>query len=308
MLLDFKEIPEAHKGCGLQDTFELFCREFLELLGLKIVQEPGRGADAGRDIIASEARSGVVGGTDFKWLVSCKHKAHSGTSVGETDEINISDRIKTSGCQGFLAVSSTLPSASLITRLDALGSEHSVLDREKIERNLLNKLGGLELAKRFFPLSVEKYVLSNPKPAEIFSGQGILECPVCKKNVFIEPSKSLICIWQDSERHIYDVYACCKGSCDRFLRESYKKDRRFDGWIDLSDVVIPTLFLRKLITFMRNIHAGRKVEEEAFNNFQDIMIHAFPFVARHLHSCATNTLHTRLRVHRAPGFPCALCL
>src|ERR1700681_3708873 len=26
------------------------------------------------------------------------------------------------------------------------------------------------------------------------------------------------------------------------------------------------------------------------------------------HSCATNTLHTRLRVQRAPGFPCALCL
>lgn len=282
MLLDFKEIPEAHKGGGLQDTFELFCREFLELLGLAIVQEPGRGADAGRDIIASEARSGVVGGTDFRWLVSCKHKAHSGSSVGETDEINISDRIKTSGCQGFLAFYSTLPSASLITRLYALGIEHAVFDREKIERNLLNKLGGIELAKRFFPASIERYVLSNPKPADIFAEQGILQCPVCKKNLFDEPRKSLICIWQDLDRRIYDVYACCKGSCDHSLREGHKEDGRFDGWIDLSDVMIPTLYLRKLMTFMRNIQQGRTVDESAFNNFIDIMIHAFPFVARHL--------------------------
>jgi hypothetical protein len=282
MLLDFKEIPEAHKGGGLQDTFELFCREFLDLLGLKIIQEPGRGADAGRDIISSEMRSGVVGGTDFKWLVSCKHKAHSGSSVGEADEINISDRIATAGCHGFLALYSTLPSASLITRLNGLGVEHSIFDREKIERNLLNKLGGVELAKRFFPLSIEKYVLSNPKPAQLFAEQGVLQCQVCKKNLFSEPGKSLICIWEASDRHIHDVYACCKGSCDRILQQSHRKDGHFDGWIDLSDVMIPTLYLRKLMTFMRNIQHGRKVEESAFDNFIDIMVHVFPFVARHL--------------------------
>lgn len=28
-VLDFKEIPEAHKATGLQDTFELFSRDFL---------------------------------------------------------------------------------------------------------------------------------------------------------------------------------------------------------------------------------------------------------------------------------------
>ncbi|MEG7414448.1 hypothetical protein V6E00_06255 [Serratia marcescens] len=51
-VLDFKEIPEAHKATGLQDTFELFSRDFLGFLGYKIISDPDRGADGGADIIA----------------------------------------------------------------------------------------------------------------------------------------------------------------------------------------------------------------------------------------------------------------
>ena len=49
-VLDFKEIPEAHKATGLQDTFELFSRDFLVFLGYKIISDPDRGADGGVDI------------------------------------------------------------------------------------------------------------------------------------------------------------------------------------------------------------------------------------------------------------------
>lgn len=80
-VLDFKEIPEAHKATGLQDTFELFSRDFLAFLGYKIISDPDRGADGGVDIIAEEKRTGVGGETIIRWLVSCKHKAHSGNSV-----------------------------------------------------------------------------------------------------------------------------------------------------------------------------------------------------------------------------------
>ena len=45
MILDFKEIPEANRGTGLQDTFELFARDFLAFMGFRIVQDPDRGAD-----------------------------------------------------------------------------------------------------------------------------------------------------------------------------------------------------------------------------------------------------------------------
>ena len=46
-VLDFKEIPKAHKVSGLQDTFELFARDFLSFIGYKILTDPDRGADGG---------------------------------------------------------------------------------------------------------------------------------------------------------------------------------------------------------------------------------------------------------------------
>ena len=102
MILDFREIPEAHKGSGVQDTFELLAREFLHFLDFQIVEEPARGADGKRDLIVQESRKGVVGKTEFRWLVSCKHKAHSGRSINEDDEPNILDRVRSHGCHGFL--------------------------------------------------------------------------------------------------------------------------------------------------------------------------------------------------------------
>jgi hypothetical protein len=56
MLLDFKEIPKANEGSGLQDTFELFGRDFLEDIGYQIIQEPDRGADGRKDLIVGETR------------------------------------------------------------------------------------------------------------------------------------------------------------------------------------------------------------------------------------------------------------
>ncbi len=69
-VLDFKEIPEAHKATGFQDTFELFARDFLSLIGYKIISHPNRGADGGADLIVEEKRTGVGGETIVKWLVS----------------------------------------------------------------------------------------------------------------------------------------------------------------------------------------------------------------------------------------------
>ena len=92
-ILDYREIPEAHKGSGLQDTFEQFEGEFLEFLGMHLLERPSRGADAGKDLIALEVRSGRLGKSSIRYLVSCKHKAFSGAGVSPTDEQDIADRI-----------------------------------------------------------------------------------------------------------------------------------------------------------------------------------------------------------------------
>ena len=71
-VLNFKEIPEAHIASGLQDTFELFARDFLDFMGYRIITDPDRGADGGKDLIVEESRTGVGGETKIKWLVSCQ--------------------------------------------------------------------------------------------------------------------------------------------------------------------------------------------------------------------------------------------
>ncbi len=161
--LDFKEIATAQGGPE-RDQFELFAREFLVLEGFTVAAGPDRGPDGGRDLVVEEARQGPGGRTDVRWLVSCKHKAHSGNSVTPEDESNIRDRLGTHACTGFIAFYSTLPSSGLARNLEALKPrfECLVYDPERIERRLLETQGGLQLARRFMPRSFAWWAASHP--------------------------------------------------------------------------------------------------------------------------------------------------
>lgn len=108
-VLEFTELREAHIASGEQDSFEMFARDFLDYLGYRIIGNPDRGADGGKDLVVEEKRVGVGGESCVRWLVSCKHKAHSGSSVKPPDEPNIRDRVEANNCKGFLGFYSTLP-------------------------------------------------------------------------------------------------------------------------------------------------------------------------------------------------------
>ncbi len=155
-VLDFKEIAKGNGTDGNQDQFEFFARDFLENLGYKIAVEPSRGPDDGRDLILEEIRSGVGGTTTVRWLVSCKHNAHSKNqaSVGVDDEVDIEGRVRQHKCQGFIAFYSTVASSGLMRKLEALECEKQIFDHEKIESSLLgDENGGIALVERYFPLS-----------------------------------------------------------------------------------------------------------------------------------------------------------
>lgn len=157
--LDFREIPPAHTGLD-RDAFELFARSFLIHAGFKILQDPDRGADDGRDLIVEERRSGPAGTSVIRWLVSCKHKAHSGNSVAPADESNVRDRLGTHRCHGFIAFYSTLPSSGLSSILNGLRPdfEYFQLDAEAIEKSLLDNPTGRAIASRFMPVSFAKWM------------------------------------------------------------------------------------------------------------------------------------------------------
>jgi hypothetical protein len=98
----------------------MFASEFLELTGYRITSGPDRGADQGRDLVAEETRFGIGGTTTIRWLVSCKHHAHSGKAVGVDDELNILERVRAHDCTGFIGFYSTIATAGLTARLEAL--------------------------------------------------------------------------------------------------------------------------------------------------------------------------------------------
>lgn len=286
-LFDFKEIPTPSGG-PYRDQFELFAREFLEFLGLKVLVGPDRGPDAGRDLIVEERRTGVAGETRVKWLVSCKHKAHSGAAVSPDDEADIHDRVSTHGCQGFLGLYSTIPSAGLAAKFNApsLPFEVQVFDAEKIEKRLLSSSAGAELAKRFFPISVAKWKKEHPAPAELFSETPELSCLYCGKSLLHPEPSGIVVIWTTSHNNTDDkertehVYWCCKGQCDETLNRKYDKDDLTDGWEDIPDLIIPLTYIRWIIVTFNEFHEGMTYSDEAFKRLKELLVNLFPLVSR----------------------------
>jgi len=161
--IDFAEIPPANKSDGEQDSFELFAAEFLEGLGYVIEEGPSRGADGGRDLIVLEPLSGIFSTQNRRWLVSCKHKAHSGRSVGVRDESDIGDRVNQHQCDGFMAFYSTLPSSGLEKKLRELQNHQKrpipveVFHKARIERLLLSEDRLQPVFARYFRRSYKKH-------------------------------------------------------------------------------------------------------------------------------------------------------
>lgn len=301
--LDLTEIPSPRDGMKGFDAFELFAREFLEFLGFKVISQPARGPDGGKDLVVKEVRSGAGGSTTLKWLVSCKHFAHSGKAVGVTDEDSILDRVRAASCDGFLGVYSTVPSSSLGARLEALRSECEVLwfDPEGIENQLLQSSAGMNVAARFFPDSFSRHRQENPVPAKLFSDQDSLKCEYCSVDL-LNPPSGIVTVWKqmrDPEDNggryrFLDIYWCCKGNCDRALgavyRARYSGKRVADGWEDIPDLCIPQLYLRWLLTTINGMHQGDAHTDEALEKEKRFIIHLAPHVLRDLTSKEWETL------------------
>ena len=280
MILDFTEIPQANKGGGLQDTFELFTRDFLQLLGYRIIESPDRGADGKRDLIVDEILSGISSEETLRWLVSCKHYAPSGRAVSDADEINITERLEQHRCHGFMGVYSTLPATSLAGVLKV--KRHCIFDRERIESILLSDPEGLKIAARYFPESYKKYFLENPLPAKIFGELEPLQCAVCGRNL-LDPDVEGLLLWlSTSEQSTYtydDMTFVCKYACDKEFR---RKTRKGHAWDSMNEFKNPKGWIEYLIEFMSEIREGQVYSDNAYKKMLMLFLRTYPYVARHL--------------------------
>jgi len=152
-MIDYCELPEDG------NAFEQFCRELLVESGYD-VHWTGVGPDGGKDLIINEKLEGPLSCYMRKWLVSCKHKAHGGKSLGRVEAGSIYEDCSSINATGFLLICSTHPSSSLVTRLDEIRTNHKIetifWDSIKIEKQLL-KPSNFHLIHTFFPESARNY-------------------------------------------------------------------------------------------------------------------------------------------------------
>lgn len=289
MTLDFKEIPQASGGGGLQDTFELFSRDFFEILGYEIIQHPDRGADGKKDLIIQESRTGVSGITKIKWLVSCKHYAHGGKAVSDTDEPNICDRISVHDCDGFIGFYSTLPATSLGNNFEGLKKKTNIqsFDKEQIEKILLETPQGLKLASRYFPTSYEKYKVENPKPAKIFSIEPSINCEYCDKNLLESKTGIFVMLCKPNtegckQNPYEEAYFSCNGNCDHILKNKYLQIENYTPrWVYITDYLTPNGYIRRIMDWLNLLGLEyEKVEKNAFVKLKKLFFNSFPHISR----------------------------
>lgn len=303
-ILDFKEIAQANlPSTGNQDQFELFARDFLSAIGYTIERDPFRGADGGADLIVSEVRSGVGGTTKIKWLVSCKHNAHSGKAVSERDEFNIRDRIEKHNCDGFMGFYSTLMSSGLSSEIESLRKkfECQVFDSQKIENCLLLDSSHLkQMAKQYFPKSMANIVKNNPEHNNIFGDFEGIKCSVCHCDLVVGNFNDVNGVvfflgeYVDSLKHLIKIdrvrFSCGSGCSNIITKESgyvggYK--------IIKTDMLNPVLFFNWILMLISDLVDGKViVSKSAFNEMYPFLKGVIPYISRPLSDDEENFINS----------------
>jgi hypothetical protein len=271
-MIDWREIQNA-------DTWELFARDFLAELGFVIEIGPGRGPDAGRDLLVSEQLKGTLHTTKFTWLVSCKHFAGSGKSVGTEHETNITDRLEQHSSDGFLGFYSTLPSSALISRLQEYQQQGRlkacmVFDAKKIESHFITS-GFSKLALRYFPQSYGQL-----RPIQQLLGEIVeLHCDECGANILTRSVRDRAranLVWATPMQggvEYRELFVVCKGQCDERLQEKLLARGCTSGWEEVDDLMNPLLFLKNMLTYMNQLREDpRKVSDDVHKRMKEIYV------------------------------------
>ncbi|WP_110096533.1 PDDEXK family nuclease [Novacetimonas maltaceti] len=104
------------------DKWQEFAQIFLRSLGYDVIFPPGRGPDGGKDLLVAERLPSPSGARIFKWLVSCKHTAQSGSAIGTSQEVSIIDSMAHHQADGFMGFYSVGATQALLERLQSYRS------------------------------------------------------------------------------------------------------------------------------------------------------------------------------------------
>jgi len=148
-MIDFRELDKN----GI--LFEILIREIFIKLDYE-VKWAGVGPDRGKDLLVTEKHDSFIGDTKTKWLVQCKHNAHSGKAVGLEDLGDFVSACHDHDVTHYLLICSTQPSSSLLERFENISINKKIIidywDATKVEK-LLDSVKFYDLFQLFFPKS-----------------------------------------------------------------------------------------------------------------------------------------------------------
>lgn len=253
-------------------------------MDIDIEEGPDRGPDSGRDLVIAEKRMGLLGSGQHRWLVSCKHFAHSKKSVSIRDEPDILGRVRRFRADGFIGFYSTLPSAELNRTLKSYRSETNVIvyDSALIERMLISNPALKQVFERFFPHSFKEY--RKAVPSTISDTRTGLYCNACGKDL-LEDRDGIVAfaesLTDDNKIHTVDMYWACRGQCDRALELAFEKRGLMTSWEDISDLSIPLVFMKWVITAMNGVRADTYTfTDVAYEKFKEFTFAIAQLVVR----------------------------
>lgn len=91
----------------------------------------------------------------------------------------------------------------------------------------------------------------------------------------------------DFEKEYFEhVFWVCGGRCDEVLTHYVESQNRnlINGWEDVSDIMIPTIFIKWVMSIMNQQRSGVEYSDEAFENLKEFLLQVFPYVSRCLTS------------------------
>ncbi len=158
--LDFTDFAEDGS------EFECMVQELFQTMGMH-AERTGLGPDQGADIIAEEIMFDRLGTKQVRrYVIQCKHFAHSGKAVGRSDVRDVGDTIRNHSANGYVLVTSTDVTSSLKERLQQLrASEPSwtihIWDRTTLEQKLSTYP---VLIAKYFPKRFRRVKIVTPEP------------------------------------------------------------------------------------------------------------------------------------------------
>lgn len=269
LMIDYTEISNG-------DDWELFCRDYLVAQGLVVDVPPGPGPDGGRDLLVKEQLKGRLATRPFTWLVSCKHFAAGGGSVGTNHEMNITDRLAHHKANGFIGFYSTTASAALVTRLKELRDNGTIESFEIYD--------GARIEKGFHDVGLSGVLLqhlpashTSLRPIHPLLGEYMpLECEVCGRDLLkqsVRNGKLGVISFATKNDVVHSVHFVCKGLCDQKLSTRLHRLGFVDGWDDIDDYCNPLIFFRRFTGYMAELRKNPSAySDEAHAKMVDLYL------------------------------------